>query len=239
MFNPEQSIAEWRQQMLVAGIKTPVMEELESHLREEVDLQMHAGSDAQVAFDTAVRKIGSAISLRQEFSVARETISERIKSLFPARVLNPQYATVMNHSPQGQDVVPAWFTYFKAAAIVVPAGFFWMLSNIFLLPKLNQVCQARGTAVPCFFKATASGRLVDIFTSAMLFAAQHVCIIGGLIIGVVALLEWYSSKWPRHRGYAAGITALVLNTMVLTWVTIMITIALIIASTSLPSSVIR
>jgi len=37
MFNLEPSIAEWRRQMLAAGVKTPVpLEELESHLRDEL-----------------------------------------------------------------------------------------------------------------------------------------------------------------------------------------------------------
>ena len=37
MFGLEQAIADWRQQMLAAGIKTPVpLEELEIHLREDI-----------------------------------------------------------------------------------------------------------------------------------------------------------------------------------------------------------
>lgn len=42
MFDLEQSIAEWRRQMLAAGIKTPVpLEDLEIHLREWIC--KHAG----------------------------------------------------------------------------------------------------------------------------------------------------------------------------------------------------
>ena len=41
MFDLEKSIAEWRKQMLSAGIKTPVpLEELEIHLREEIEQQI-------------------------------------------------------------------------------------------------------------------------------------------------------------------------------------------------------
>jgi hypothetical protein len=44
MFNLEQAIADWRKQMLAAGIKTPVpLEELESHLRDEIEWQMKSG----------------------------------------------------------------------------------------------------------------------------------------------------------------------------------------------------
>ena len=51
MFNLEQSIADWRQQMLAAGIRTPVpLEELEIHLRDEIERQMKSGSNAQLRF---------------------------------------------------------------------------------------------------------------------------------------------------------------------------------------------
>jgi hypothetical protein len=68
MFNLEQSIAEWRKQMLAAGIKAPVLiEELESHLREEVDRQIRAGTNGQDAFEIAVRQIGEARGIKVEF----------------------------------------------------------------------------------------------------------------------------------------------------------------------------
>ena len=68
MFDLEKSIAEWRQQMLAAGIKTPVpLEELESHLREEIERQMKSGTNAQLAFEAAVQQIGKANMLKDEF----------------------------------------------------------------------------------------------------------------------------------------------------------------------------
>jgi hypothetical protein len=71
MFDLEKSIAEWRKQMLAAGIKTPVpLEELEIHLREEIERQMKSGQGEAEAFATAVRKIGRAHSLQKEFKKA-------------------------------------------------------------------------------------------------------------------------------------------------------------------------
>ena len=68
MFNLEQAIADWRQKMLAAGIETPVpLEELELHLREEVERQMGKGVDAQQAFDVAAKSIGEARTLKTEF----------------------------------------------------------------------------------------------------------------------------------------------------------------------------
>ena len=68
MFDLEQSIAEWRQQMLAAGIKTPALEELEIHLREEIERQMQSGFGKEHAFQSAVWKIGQADALKTEFN---------------------------------------------------------------------------------------------------------------------------------------------------------------------------
>ena len=59
MFDLEQSIADWRKQMLAAGIKAPVpLEELEIHLREEIKRQTGTGLSETEAFKTSVQKIG-------------------------------------------------------------------------------------------------------------------------------------------------------------------------------------
>ena len=47
MFNLETAVAEWRQELLAAGIKAPEpLEELESHLREEIDGQLASRPEA-------------------------------------------------------------------------------------------------------------------------------------------------------------------------------------------------
>src|SRR5260221_14161400 len=82
MFNLEQSIAEWRQQMLAAGIQTPVpLEELESHLRDEIEREMKSelSLDEQEAFNFATQKIGQASVLKSEFKKVGGTISGRLK----------------------------------------------------------------------------------------------------------------------------------------------------------------
>jgi hypothetical protein len=71
MFDLEQSIAEWRRQMLAAGIKTPVpLEELEIHLRDEIERQIKSGLNEQEIFNSAVQKIGQAGLLKTEFKKA-------------------------------------------------------------------------------------------------------------------------------------------------------------------------
>ena len=65
MFNLDKAIAEWRRQMAAGGIKTPeVLDELESHLRDDVEQQMRSGVTAQQAFEAAVQRIGQASALK-------------------------------------------------------------------------------------------------------------------------------------------------------------------------------
>src|ERR1043166_7150506 len=69
MFNLEQSISEWRGQMLSAGVKNPdIVEELESHLREDWARRLESGESEEEAFESAVHGIGQASSLQHEFA---------------------------------------------------------------------------------------------------------------------------------------------------------------------------
>jgi uncharacterized membrane protein len=78
MFNLEQAILEWRQRMLAVGIKTPVpLEELEIHLREEIQQQMQLGLDAHKAFEISIQRIGEPKSLKGEFIKSERTFMKR------------------------------------------------------------------------------------------------------------------------------------------------------------------
>ena len=69
MFDLEQSIGIWRRQMLTAGIKSPTpLEELEIHLREEIERQTQAGLSLEEAFKSSVQKIGEGYVLKTEFA---------------------------------------------------------------------------------------------------------------------------------------------------------------------------
>jgi hypothetical protein len=71
MFNLEQAISEWRQQLVIGGLKTPdVLNELESHLRDDVEQQVRSGLGVQQAFEAATRRIGQATLLQAEFEKA-------------------------------------------------------------------------------------------------------------------------------------------------------------------------
>lgn len=54
--------------MIAAGIKTPVpLEELESHLREEIERQTKSGTNEEQAFTLAAERIGNGENLQKEF----------------------------------------------------------------------------------------------------------------------------------------------------------------------------
>jgi len=82
MFDLEKTIADWRQQMLAAGIKKPVpLEELEGHLREEIERQMKSGLEEREALTAAIQKIGPARALKIEFRKAGIPVEMRFVKL--------------------------------------------------------------------------------------------------------------------------------------------------------------
>jgi hypothetical protein len=78
MFDLEKSITDWRKQMLATGIKTPVpLEELEIHLREEIERQIKSGLNEQKAFEISVQQIGQPKVLNCEFKKSERNIMKR------------------------------------------------------------------------------------------------------------------------------------------------------------------
>jgi hypothetical protein len=68
MFNLEQAISDWRRDMTAGGINsTDVLDELESHLCEDIEQQVRSGLGADNAFQDAVRRVGRAGTLKAEF----------------------------------------------------------------------------------------------------------------------------------------------------------------------------
>ena len=78
MLNLEQAIADWRQQMLAAGIKTPVpLDELEIHLREDIEWQVKVGLSEQTAFEISIQQMGQPKMLDSEFKKSERTFMKR------------------------------------------------------------------------------------------------------------------------------------------------------------------
>lgn len=121
MSDLEKQISEWRSQMLAAGIKSPVpLEELEIHLREEVERQMKSGRNEQQAFEISVRQIGQPHTIKNEFKKTERNVVKRIGislsliTLFVGAVLQLTAAPLVvrmsktNHQ-NGYTIVDNWW----------------------------------------------------------------------------------------------------------------------------------
>jgi len=109
MFNLDQAVVEWRRRMLATGIKTPVpLDELESHLRDDVKQQVQSGSDAQRAFEAAVLRIGPAGALKREFTKVSE----------PWQVLRKKAAWVSI----GVAFLSCWIGFGRSPAVAIVYG---------------------------------------------------------------------------------------------------------------------
>ena len=76
MFNLDLVIAEWRRQMEAAGVKSSeVLNELESHLRDDVEQQVLTGMSQQQAFKAAVERMGRTQALKREFEKVGGTMA--------------------------------------------------------------------------------------------------------------------------------------------------------------------
>ena len=94
MFDLDREIADWRREMLAAGIKnTETLDELESHLRDDVEQQVRLGLSERQAFAAAVRGIGHTTALRYEFEKSGET-PER-KTMKRTVILAALFGTVL------------------------------------------------------------------------------------------------------------------------------------------------
>src|ERR1700722_2072469 len=127
MFDLEKAVADWRKRMLDAGFKDPkTLGELETHLREDIEQQLNAGSTPKTAFDAAILRIGQPVDLRKEF---RKT---RILAHLIARAKNTAltFSGIPNHylsmNDSSSNIESRWATYFRSAAFLLPAFCVWM-----------------------------------------------------------------------------------------------------------------
>jgi hypothetical protein len=138
-----------------------------------------------------------------------------MKDAFFAFAGIPNYAEPMN-TPYA-NLEPRWATYLKATGFLLPALCLWLLSIVFLLPKLQQIC------------ADAGGGPLPLVIQIMVGVTRHGVLIGGGILLLLVLLEWRSPQWPRYRRAAVGLGAFLLNAVVLICIFMMVVTALLVA----------
>jgi hypothetical protein len=230
VFNLEQSIGDWRRQMAAAGLQNAdLLDELENHLREEVERQINSGAIAHQAFETAVVRIGQATALNQEYKKVAKTagISARMKHsvLTMAGIPNHYLSASMNPSVPNTNIEPGWATYLKAALFIAPAVFLWELALVFCVPKLKELsAHAGGTSFPKF-------SLVNLGISELI-SDNWIYVASVVVLGLV-LLEWRTRNWRRYRRAALGMTTFILNCLLLLSLFLIICTGGIVAGTAL------
>jgi hypothetical protein len=230
MFDLEQAIADWRRQMQSAGIKTPVpLDELEAHLRDDIERQTKSGRTEAEAFDSAVGEMGQAGALKCEFKKAGGTLHERAKQalLALAGIPDPQLAINMNMPNSDLNLEPRWATYLKASAFLMPTACAWLFSAIFLLPKVQEISLAAGSTVYHFSKAPAIFQAAALIGQIMVFLTAHCFSAGGTVVLAIILLEWSSNGWSRYRRAFVGTGIFLFNFAVLLSITLIVVSAII------------
>jgi len=228
MFNLDESIAEWRRQMVVGGVKhAEVLDELESHLREDLEERVRAGLNTQQAFEKAVQAIGQAARLECEFGKVggmKKTQRQVKQTLFAlAGIPNHYVPDLMNTS--SPIIEPRWATYLKAAAFLAPALFIWGLSAVFMVPKLQEICAEAGLGIAdqTFWDLTRYNiGITHLFK-------DHGLIIFVALIFMLILLEWRSTKWSRYRRATLGFLVFLVNLLVLLSIFMMFITAMVVA----------
>src|SRR5689334_6111185 len=125
VFNLETAITDWRKRMRSSGIRSRALDELESHLREDVDRCERDGLSLSEAFEKAAQRLGAPELLKPEFQKIGwlNILPERAKNFMRAlaRIPSLTLATNMNTSDSHSNLEPRWATYLKSATFVLPA----------------------------------------------------------------------------------------------------------------------
>jgi len=213
MFDLDQQITAWREQLIQAGLTDPErLTELQSHLQDDIERQIESGAKAQLAFDKAVERIGQAHALKTEFAKIR-SVKRSLLSLLGI----PHHAITNMNTPQMTIVLERrWLTYLKTVTWLFPCLSLWAISTVFIFPKLKEICRDANINAPVVRTGMA---LSDLYIS------WGILILGAVVVMLV-FLEWRSSRWPRYRRAFLGFTVFVLNSAVLVLIWVMLVTAL-------------
>jgi hypothetical protein len=82
MFNLNQAIANWRARLVGSGVtNSEVLDELEGHLRDDVEQQVRLGFTPEHAFAQAVERLGHANTLKREFEKLEAPVLRLLRKL--------------------------------------------------------------------------------------------------------------------------------------------------------------
>lgn len=216
MFNLESSLSAWHSQMLVTRLSPDALDELESHLRDDIAQQLRSGLDQERAFEAAVQRLGHPATLQKEFKKNRSLIYFAIgaKNALLSFAGIPNHQLYMNEPSLKLD--SRWNTYLRSAAFLAPALGCWILGVIYVIPQFNSVWQATMAKLG---DHSGSGFEIDK-TLRTVIAILYLCrdnlvYVAAFAVLILALLEWRSRRWPRYRRAVIGAGVFLINLTVL------------------------
>jgi len=212
--------------MAAGGLEaSAALDELESHLEDDIERQVQSGTGTEQAFHSAVCRLGQSTALTHEFAKIGETSETffRIKNflLTLAGIRNPILATNMNTSSPHRNAEPAWATYVKSVTFALPAALLWLFVAVFVFPKFNEVLRGSAAWMPGVLRG---GWNLAFFLAHYLIPICVAC------AAMVGLLEWRSANWRRYRKLTLASGVFLLNSAVLIAITAMVVLSLVVAS---------
>jgi len=191
MFHLETAITEWRNQMLAAGIKSPVpLEELESHLREDIEQQARAGLNGRRAFEAAVQKIGRAGIVHREFSKVNEN-----------NIVNQRRIDAVS-----SVVCAAVAAVTSTAVFLLPP--FWSQMN-FRERMTGFAGIVMGVLFLCGWRCLS--KFLPVISSKWILVRVQ---FGSAALGTAIMLSFLAFIWPRFEAAGQSIVALVCALMI-------------------------
>jgi lysylphosphatidylglycerol synthetase-like protein (DUF2156 family) len=178
MFNLEQAIADWRQQMLAAGIKAPTpLEELEGHLREDIERQLKSGLGEQKAFEISASRIGQPEILGSEFKTSEGTLL-KVTGIFAAIAGTVIISRILTEHPDAEHLrekeQTAWLI---AGSIIVLCGIGMALIKAGSDRGVVRLCKLIGVGY-------------SIFTSGFSISLTTICLVEPKISSAFTITDW-------------------------------------------------
>lgn len=212
-FDLETAISGWKQQLAASGLRRrEIVDELESHLREDIADQTRLGTGQRQAFESATARVGNATVLNDEFKKIQ--LSSQFSRAWDAMLAfagipNPQLVIGMNDTTNPLE--PRWTTYLRSVAFLTPAVALWMLAMVFITPKLKFVWLKSGATANFGWFSTLS----KINFNLIFFVHDHFLLLAAGLVLALGLLECRSRQWPRFRRFTFGTGVFLLNFAVL------------------------
>jgi hypothetical protein len=204
MFNLEQAIANWRSSLVQAGSSPEVIDELECHLRDEIESQMRTVSDPQSAFDNAVLLMGDPVQLEQQFKKA-SIADEKTRGSIPfsslvkvAAVLSVPFAIMLLLSSFRVFDLQRNILGILVGWLIFTAGTLSTLVIIFRVTKIPVLCRAVVAIDPFPASSLQSPLLLE-------HARAEALALGHDFIGTEHLLLALLKENPRVNNPAANL----------------------------------